>query len=448
MCALQVQEDARPNIILMIADDLGWTDLSSWGSDYYRTPPLDALSKASLRFTSAYASPNCAPTRASIHTGWHPTRHGVWTVGTGNRGKASFRTLEAPPNQTHLPQTAKSLAEVLHETGYRTGHFGKWHLGSEKSKQSPLQRGFEINVGGTHLGHPKSHLAPFNTPGLLDELPGKELSDALTDHALAWFTEKSNRPSFLHLSFFAVHTPLQAHPDMLAQWESSPKGERHQNAVYAAMLASMDACVGRVVKTAKQSVRPTLVIFCSDNGGLGGYEDAGILRGAEVTHNAPLLGGKGMLHEGGVRVPLMFWQPGLWESGERKEAVALTSLFATILHSAGATLPEQPLDAPRLDPHVAGELATPWWYFPGYLQAAGNGSTMRLKPSAALLQDGWKLHWEFETGALSLFHLGNDLGESTNLADMRPKLAQAMKQELQTRIEQGTIPFPPLPLEG
>ena len=352
------------------------------GSDYYRTPNLDALAARGTCFTSGYSSaPNCAPTRAALWSGRWVGRTGVYTVDSGNRGKAEFRKLAAAANVRTLDPEFVTLAERFAASGYQTGHFGKWHLGSDGTGAGPSQQGFHVAVGGNHRGgvgrdgHFSRPDRSFSLPGLGPRFasghePEREfLADRLTTEALAWMST-CTRPTFCCISHYSVHTPIQAPAAAIEAVGEPAEGARHRHRKYAAMMANLDANVGRVVEwleTTDDPVRPgrkrienTLIVFTSDNGGLGGYREAGIAGGQEITTQRPLRSGKGSLHEGGVRVPYIFVWPGRVRAGATDPTpIQSLDLFPTLLAATGVeadpTVLEQLTDGADLSARLRPE---------------------------------------------------------------------------------------------
>jgi arylsulfatase A-like enzyme len=432
----------RPNLVLVLADDLGWTDLGCQGSGYYRTPHLDALAAAGTLFTAGYAAaPNCAPTRAALLSGLAAPRTGVLTVGSAARGRAEHRRLEVPRNRTELDGSFTTLAEVLRGAGYRTAMIGKWHLGRGE-ETGPGAQGFDFHLAGDHRGHPASHFGPYTgrkgtaPPGLEGAPSGESLTDRLTDEAIAWIREQGEAPFFLYLSHYAVHTPIQAPPEILARWEEVPAAGGHHHATYGAMVEHLDASVGRLLAALQElgHAEDTVVVFTSDNGGLGGYRDAGVDGGAEITHNAPLRGGKGMIEEGGLRVPWIVRWPGVVPAGRVVASPVHTlDLFPTLIGLAGVAAP--PHDGVDLGPLWRGEVdALPArnlvWHLPIYLDASAARGTWRCTPSAALRRGRWKLVERFETGAVELYDLEADPGEAHDLAAELPARAAQLHAAL------------------
>jgi arylsulfatase A-like enzyme len=428
------EADKPPNIIFILADDLGWTDLGCFGSRYYETPNIDRLCAQGLKFTSAYTcGPNCAPTRACLMTGRYSPRHGIYTVGTGARGQAEFRKLKPVPNETRLPLTEKTVADALHAGGYAAAMFGKWHLGNG-NRYHPARRGFDeaIVSAGRHFDF--RTLPPVKTD------PQAYLADFLTDQAVRFIEAKKDRPFFLYLPHFAVHAPLMAKKDLVAKFEKKKPAGGHTNPTYAAMIASLDESVGRILAKLdelKLSGR-TLVIFSSDNGGVGGYARAGVAGAKETTDNAPLRGGKGMLYEGGIRVPLIVrWHGTIRPGSDCDEPVLSVDFFPTFLAVAGLKADgKRELDGVSLLPLLKSSGAAPlrrealYWHFPGYLEGNVRRGTWRTTPAGAVRSGEFKLVEFFETGQVELYNLKEDPGEKNDLARQRPARARELKEKL------------------
>ncbi len=434
--------DRPPNIVLILADDLGWTDLGSYSSRYYETPNIDRLRSEGLKFTNAYtAAAQCAPTRACLMTGRDLGRHGVWAVDR-LRGKEEFRKMVPPPNNTELPLSERTIGDALKSAGYTTGMFGKWHLGND-SGYYPAKRGFDralINVmrPGRHFG--------FQTIPQVEVDPKVYLADFLTERALGFLEASYEKPFFLYLPHFAVHAPIEAKADKIEKFEKKKPTERHSNATYAAMIESLDESVGRITaKLADLGVAEnTVVIFYSDNGGAGGYSRAGVEwigsrdgRNFQPTDNYPLRGGKGMLYEGGIRVPLIVRWPGVVEKGSTTDqAVTSTDFFPTLLELAGGASAEQPIDGVSLVSLLRSsgrrklDDRALHWHYPSYLQGDVEKGTWRIRPSGAIRAGDYKLMEFFEDGSLELYNLADDLGEQKDLAAALPQKAKALHAQL------------------
>jgi arylsulfatase A-like enzyme len=467
-----VRAQQPPHIVLIVADDLGWTDLSTGrtnggnGSPYHKTPNLDALAAAGTCFTNAYSNgPNCAPTRAALWSGQWAARTGIYTVAGGNRGKAQHRKLDAAANNVTLSPSSVTMAETLQAAGYTTAHFGKWHLGDKADNASPTDQGFDHQAGGDHRGgvgrvsHFADQQGAFAFPGLPANGNAKQfMADRLTDEALQWMTS-AKKPIFCCISHYSVHTPIAAPPADVAATPKADADSRHRHRRYAAMMKNLDDNCGRVIKFLAETADPmregekllanTLIVFTSDNGGLGGYRAAGIRGGQEITNQLPLRSGKGSMHEGGVRVPFIARWDGKVPAGS-VDTTQLQSLdlYPTFAAIAGAKLPaDHALDGVDLsgrlqtEPEAVAERAL-FWHFPGYLQANGKAGTWRTTPAASVRRGDLKAMFWFETRTWSMFDLAADIGESNNLASSRPDELRALAAELRAWLAKTSAPMP------
>jgi len=450
----------QPHIVLILADDLGWTDLSTGrtnggnGSPYHKTPNLDDLAGKGVCFPNAYSNgPNCAPTRAALWSGQWAARTGVYTVANGNRGKPEFRKLDAAANKTTLAPSAVTLAETLQAAGYTTGHFGKWHLGGESRGASPTDQGFDHQAGGDHrggvgrLGNFADEQGAFAIPGLpANGKPKQFMADRLTDEALAWM-KSATKPMFCCISHYSVHTPIAAPASDLAATPPPDKEARHRHHRYAAMMKNLDDNCGRVLQFLAEADDPlregqkmlanTLIVFTSDNGGLGGYRRAGLGRGQEITNQLPLRSGKGSLHEGGTRVPFIVRWDGRLEPGTVDQTPLQSfDLYPTFAAIAGAQLPKQHmLDGVDLSSRLQAKpqavaARSLYWHFPGYLQANSKAGTWRTTPVACVRRGPLKVMYWFETRTWSMFDLAADIGESQDLAAKRPGELRTLAADL------------------
>lgn len=424
---LFAQAKRPPNIVFILADDLGWTDLGCQGSKYYETPHIDRLAKQGTKLNCFYACQNCAPTRAALLSGQYPPRTGVYTVGSLARGRAEDRLMNVPENITNLPLDRKTFADQLRLAGYVTGMFGKWHLG-QQGEYHPSRRGFDeaIVSMGKHFD--------FNTIPKVKVPQGVYLADWLTDRAVDFITRHKDRPFFLYLPHFGVHSPHHAKKDLIERLKKKPGADGHSNPVYAAMIASVDESVGRVFAKLDELnlADNTIVIFSSDNGGVGGYQEIG---GRGITSNFPLRGGKGMLYAGGVRVPFIVRWPGNTKPGTACETPgAHVDLFPTLLHIAGAKRPSQVLDGESLVPLLRNPAAklkrdAIYFHFPGYLEGYAT-KQWRTAPVGFIHAGDWKLMEFFETGKLELYNVREDIGEKNNLAEKMPEQAKQLHARL------------------
>lgn len=439
-----------PNIVFLLADDLGWRDLSCYGSTFYETPNLDRLAAEGMRFTDAYAAcPVCSPSRASLLTGKYPARVGItnWIYGQ-ERGK-----LMEVPFIDHLPDNEFTLAEALREGGYQNWHVGKWHLGDAELIQ---RHGFDCNIGGCHWGHPAhGYFAPFQNPVLDDStIPeGTYLDTYLTDRAIELIRGRDkSRPFFLNLWYYLVHMPAmapealvekyrrKAHQmgldaiDPIVEGEHFPcehkRKERVQrrvvqsDPVYAAMMEILDTNIGRVLDALEEEglTQDTLVLFSSDNGGLSTAEGS-------PTCNAPLREGKGWMTDGGLREPLIVRYPGHVPASSVTGALFTSpDLYPTLLDFAGlAPRPEQHVDGVSVRTVLEGRPAAPhgpiFWHYPHYGNQGGT-------PTCAVRDGRYKLIEYFEDNHVELYDLTNDASECCDLSQALPEVRDRLSRML------------------
>ncbi len=438
----------RPNIVFIMADDLGYTDVACFGSRYYETPNIDRLAAEGLKLTSHHHCQNCAPTRAALMTGQYGPRTGVYTVGGTDRFDTSERPLIPVENITALPLDRAIIAHQLKQAGYITGMFGKWHLG-ENGQHHPGKRGFDeaVVTSANHLR--------YQTNPPTEHPEGQYLADFLTDKAVDFIQRHREEPFFLYVPHFGVHSPYQAKADLKAHFDDKSAVGGHNDPTYAAMIASVDESVGRIVKTLEdlKLTEQTIVIFTSDNGGVGGYKREGIASGArDVTDNAPLRSGKGSLYEGGTRVPFIVRWPGVVAAGTSSNVPTIhVDLYPTWLELAGAPAPEHVLDGESLVSlwkTPASSLKRPaiFQHFPGYL---GSGKQYwRTTPVTIMQQGDWKLMEFLEDHHLELYNLDADIGETRNLAMMEPERARDMHAQMAAWRDSIHAPMPERRPEG
>ncbi|MEN1679710.1 MAG: sulfatase-like hydrolase/transferase [Planctomycetota bacterium] len=476
----------QPNILLIFADDLGWTDTSVAAgtlgnhSDFYETPNLEALAASGMAFTDAYsAGANCAPTRAALLTGQYAPRatNNVYAVGSLNRAGGQAVPLVGPDQglptgQDQIPASAVTVAELLKGAGYTTAHFGKYHVGGSASN-GPLEQGFDFNFGGTSSGNPGSTYfadvaGVFATGNVGPELdafasPAEHLTDATTDAALSFLQNESDGNFFMKVSYHAPHTPIagQGRPDLVAGFAAKPDGVAHNNDDYAALIRGVDEGVGRMRDYLLSTADPndpsktladnTLIVFTSDNGGLEG-----------PTENAPLKGQKGDYDEGGIRVPFIAAFPGAITPGTTNSTpVSSIDLLPTFVSLAGGQLPaDQPIDGEDLSPVLADPSASLnrdalYWHFPGYLLESGRDQ----RPQTVMRRDigarQWKLFYNHEDSTFELYDLATDLGEANDLAASEEALVDQLANEMLTWMLDVDAPMPtfvatgqPAPLPG
>ncbi len=417
----------KPNIVLILADDLGWRDLRCFGSELYQTPNIDSLAAAGMSFRNAYSACTvCSPTRASIMTGRYPAALHLtdWIAGHPR----PYAKLKIPDWTMGLSPTNHTLPKALRDAGYTTAHIGKWHLG-ETEDYWPEHQGFDINIGGCNMGSPKrkagvtGYFSPYGNPRLPDGPPGEHLPERLSREACAFIDRNKEHPFFLNLCFYSVHTPLQAKPDKIEKYRAlaDPDARQH-NPIYAAMVEHMDDAVGRVLETLKRwgLEDNTIVVFNSDNGGLiGNRGDTN--KPPAVTSNYPLRTGKGDAYEGGVRVPLIFRYPGHIKAGTASDMPVISvDYYPTMLDLAGIKTSGR--GTTRFDGvSLAGLLrgkkkSLPrdaiYWHYPHYHPEGA-------APYGAIRKGEWKLIEFFEDSHVELYKLDDDISERNDLASTR-----------------------------
>ncbi len=433
----------QPNIVFLLIDDWGWQDVGFMGSSYYDTPNMDALAKQSIRFNHGYsAAPNCAPTRAALMSGQYAPRTGIYTVGDPARGKAEQRKLIPTENTTVLSNSVITMAESIKAAGYNTAFMGKWHLGAG-AIGGPLVQGFDVNIGGNKSGAPQGgYFAPYKNADMTQGPDGEYLTDRLTREAISYIEQQSNdKPFFLYLSHYAVHTPIQAPEDTRAKYEKRQGDEFHNNPKYGAMVDHVDQGVGKILATLKSKGFDdnTLIVLTADNGGFG-----------PVTQAPDLRGFKGSPYEGGNRVPLLIRMPG-YKSAGRITNVAVNSIdfYPTLVEMAVAKMPVgQIADGESLVPILNGGNALVrdalFYHFPAYLQPYGRVAkgVWRARPFGTIRMGDYKLIEFFEYGQLELYNLAEDNKESKNLALEKPQVTAKLLKRMQAWRTETNAPIP------
>ncbi|MCX5673777.1 MAG: sulfatase [Planctomycetota bacterium] len=404
------------NFVFFLIDDMGWMDLACQGSRFYETPHIDRLAAQGMRFTNAYAAcPVCSPTRASIMTGKYPARLHVtdWIAGHVR----PFAKLRIPDWTKYLPLEEVTIAEALKPAGYATASIGKWHLGGEA--YWPDKQGFDLNFAGTHQGQPPSYFAPYKIQTIPSAPDGEYLTDRLAEEACKFIEKSKDRPFFVYLPHYAVHSPLMAKKETIEKYKAKAKPEDAQrNTTYAAMIQSVDDSVGQVCAKleALGLADRTVVLFMSDNGGVAG-----------TTSNAPLRAGKGTLYEGGIREPMIVRWPGVVKAGATcDEVVTSVDFFPTLLEMAGARAEGAAnIDGVSIVPLLkqAGRLSREavYWHYPHYHNTL---------PGGAVRAGDWKLIEYFEDGRVELYNLKQDLSETKDLAAAMPEKAADLRKKL------------------
>ncbi len=419
-----------PNVVFINVDDLGYRDLGVMGSNYYETPNIDKLAAEGMVFTQAYAgAANCAPSRACLMSGMNTPRHGIYTVGNSDRGDTRTRKVIPVANQTVLTDSIYTLAEMFRDNGYTTGTFGKWHLGDD-----PTTQGFDVNVAGSHRGNPgkNGYFSPYNVDYLTDGLEGEYLTDRLTDEAIRFLEENQEKPFFLYLPYYTVHTPIIGKPELIKRFEEKETDEGQDNPVYAAMIASLDENVGRLLSTIDELnlKEQTLVVLTSDNGGI-----------RDVSYQDPLRAGKGSYYEGGIRVPLIVrWPKKVAPQTTCNTPVSNLDFYPTFQGILNIPSPhQQPQDGINILPLLQGEEIAErplYWHFPIYLQAynpkedKGRDPLFRTRPGSVVRLGKWKLHHYYEDDSLELYNLEKDLGETNNVVNDYPEIKKKLQRLL------------------
>ncbi len=442
LCQISSLHAKPTNFLFFLVDDLGWADIGCFGSTFHETPNIDALAASGMRFTQAYAAGSvCSPTRASILTGRHPVRLNItdWIPGQQNR---DVNRLLHPEDLHELPLAEVTLAEVLKSHDYQTFFAGKWHLGDEG--HWPTDQGFDVNIGGNSKGSPPGgYYAPWTNPTLKSKTDGEYVTERLTSESVQFLNQRNQeQPFLLYLSYYNVHTPIQAYKPRIQHFEEKanrsfkepriPLQEheghtrtRQDNPAFASMVSAVDRSVGTILKELDKLnlSDQTVVVFFSDNGGL-----STLSRGPGPTSNSPLRAGKGWLYEGGIREPTIIRAPGVTAPGSTCQSpIMSTDFFPTFLELAN--LPQKPdlhLDGRSLAPLLHGETMPPrthYWHYPHY---HGSG----WKPGAAILDKGWKLIEFYHYDKVELYHIDDDLSEKQNLAESRPDKTRQLRRKL------------------
>ncbi|QGY47962.1 sulfatase-like hydrolase/transferase [Maribellus comscasis] len=418
-----ISKEKQPNIILLLADDLGNSDMNFCGSDFYETPNIDKLADESVYFSQAYAShPTCAPSRLAIQTGKYPAHL--------NCVNHSYK---------RMPLTEITIAERLRKGGYKTCHIGKWHLGDVGYR--PSDQGYDVTITCNSKGQPASYFYPFkkpknsgfDVPDLEDGKDGDYLTDQLTSKAIEFVQQNKEKPFFINLCYYAVHKPIEAKADMVEKYKNKiAKSEIHTNPEYAAMVENLDSNIGRIIDALTKTGLSdnTVVIFYSDNGGL-----------TDVTSNYPLRDGKGSLYEGGTRVPLLIKWPGISKGGEVcTQPVIGHDLYPTIAKMAGIELNDKELsdiDGIDITPVVSNPSAKlerndlHWLSYPipvHFYEAANRN------PGGSLVHEDWKLIELMESTRQShhyeLYNLKDDPGEQQDLSSSKPEIVERLKKKM------------------
>ncbi len=453
----QEAEPNKPNILFILADDLGYHDLSCMGSNYYETPNIDRIASEGMVFTEGYAACQvCSPSRASIMSGKFTARHGItdWIgarTGEEWRKAGRFNKLLPPEYVHNLPHEYTTLPESLKEAGYKTFFAGKWHLGSEGSW--PEDHGFDINKGGWDKGSPMGGFyAPWENPRLESGPNGESLTMRLAHETVSFIKAHSDTSFFAFLSFYAVHAPLQTTQEKWAKYRQKaeemgiaesgfemghflPIRQVQDNPVYGGLVETMDDAVGLVLNALEEMglADNTIVVFTSDNGGVAAGD-------AFATSNKPLRAGKGYQFEGGIREPYFIKVPWLDIAGKTSDIPAIgTDFYPTLLELAGARLkPAEHTDGISLVPVLNG--AHPderplYWHYPHYGNQGG-------EPSSIIRLGQWKLIHYYEDGRRELYNIKTDPEESNDVVTEYPEIAKQLHEQLFAFLQEAGARFP------
>ncbi|MBI3464715.1 MAG: sulfatase [Planctomycetes bacterium] len=429
--AAPAAEPAKPNVVLILIDDMGWTDLACFGSDLYETPSIDQLARDGMKFTQAYSACTvCSPSRAAVLTGKYPSRLHItdWIPGQ----MPANPKLLVPDWTKFLPLEETTIAEVFHAAGYATASIGKWHLGGEQ--YYPEKHGFDLNIAGTFAPQPPSYFAPWKIPTLAEGSQGEYLTDRLGEEAVQFIERSKDRPFFLYLPHFGVHTPIQGRADLVEKYRQKLRLHpelKHRNPEYAAMVESVDHAVGRVrqkLEELKLADR-TIIVFTSDNGGRVTVDNSS---GLPTTSNLPLRVGKGSCYEGGTRVPLIVHWPGVTQPGSICDTPVIgADYYPTLLQMAGVNdLPGHQPDGVSLVPllrQTGGlERDALYWHYPHH-QHYQLGGTM---PYGAIRAGDFKLIELYDDDRVELYNLRDAVGEQHDLAAQMPDKTRELRARL------------------
>lgn len=438
LLALECAAAAKPNILFILIDDMGWMDLGCQGNPHLKTPNIDRFATEGIRFTDAYApAPVCSPTRAALMTGHSPARlHLTNHLPHQDRFTPPESKLLPAEMRDHLPLEYTTIAERLRdEAGYATAFIGKWHLYKGREEKFAAQfQGFDINIGGCSYGGPPTFFDPYRIPFLTDRKEGEYLPDRLADETISFMRKQvqAKKPFYVALWNYTVHWPMEAPAEFVTKWADKPKvGYNHK--IYPAMLETMDLAIARVLGELERLKieEETFVVFTSDNGPFGGVGDA-----------RPLRGDKGHLYEGGIRVPLIVRWPGKVAAGKvREDPVILTDFYPTLLEVAGLkTRKHYPGDGESLLPLLTdkGDLERDalFWHYPNFAFHRDN------RLGSAIRMGDYKLIEFFDRNEVELYNLRVDLGEKKNLAGVEARRVQEMRKRLSRWREASSARMP------
>ncbi|MDC3276316.1 sulfatase [Flavobacteriaceae bacterium] len=435
---------SKPNVILINADDLGWSDLSLMGSNYYETPNINKLAESGMTFYNAYASAaNCAPSRASMLSGKYTTEHHIYTVGNSERGNKKTRKLIPIKNNKILDLDFILISEMFKSEGYTNGIFGKWHLGPEGFY--PEQSGFDLNIGGCEKGGPGpgGYFSPYENPKIEDGPEGEYLTDRIGNEVVKFIENNQNSPFFAYVPFYSVHTPIQSKEQYREKYLNKTSDKYHNRPDYAAMIQSLDENVGKILNKIEELElsEKTLIIFTSDNGGI-----------RSISNQYPLRAGKGSYYEGGIKVPLIFsWKNKIKSQSKSFERVVNIDFFPTLKNIIGYKNDNLELDGVDISPIFQEEKIEEralYFHFPIYLEAYnvqkdnGFDPIFRTRPGSVIIKGNWKLHHYFEDNNLELYNLKNDISESNDLSKVNTEKTLELFIDLKIWRDHRKAPIP------
>ncbi len=437
----------KPNIIILLVDDLGCKDVGFMGSSYYETPNLDKLANQGLIFTNAYAS--CAvssPTRVSIQTGRYPVRSGItdwirarFQLENGEYSTSLYdenpgKSLRTPSNPYWMELNEITIAEILKTRGYFSCHIGKWHLGPDE--YYPEKQGYDINIAGNDMGQPVNYFDPYinakgvGFPNLQSRKTGEYLEDRLADELIRVIENNKDKPFFINMCYYSVHRPLMAKPELIEKYKMKNATDGQNNPVYAAMIENLDQAVGTMINTLEKNnlLENTIIFFMSDNGGL-----------IEVTDNSPFRAGKGYPYEGGIKVPMfIYWKNKINPGQFCNQLVSTLDILPTICAITGSPLPETEIDGQNISPVFTGNKLRDkplFWHFPHYWGKV-------VTPYSIIRDKEWKLIKWYEDAEYELFNLNKDMKESYNFSESYPAKVKKLDKKLQKWLRRTDAKLP------
>lgn len=428
-----------PNVIVILTDDLGVNDLGYTGSKFYETPHIDQLAKDGVQFTQAYSSSTvCSPTRAALLTGKYPARLHLTDWIHGHPAPSNAK-VKIPNWQKFISSDTTTLPQQFKSAGYSTALIGKWHLtpntktSENLDEYSPLKYGFDINIGGNHLGQPGSFFSPYKIPNLKDGPTNEFLTDRESDEAVKFIELNQTKPFFLYLAHYAVHQPIAGKPDVIKKFEQKNNSSiKKHNATYAALISSVDDSLGKIRETLKRLKLSdnTIIVFTSDNGGL-----------PQVTDNSPYRDGKGSAYEGGVRVPFIIY----WPKASANQSTQLTpiqsiDIYPSLVEMTGIASQTSTIDGVSLVPLLKSSAALPvrdlFWHYPHYHRSGG------ARPYSAIRSGDYRLIHFYEDNRDELYNLAKDPSESQDLSNTEIEIKNKLKKKLEAWLQSTSAQLP------